>query len=224
MSELLEAVQIQPRSEVKAAVLWLHGLGADGHDFEPIVPELGIPDHLGVRFIFPHAPLRAVTINGGLRMRAWYDIKSLDLERHVEEADIEISRQQLEAWIAELRSSGIASEKIILAGFSQGGAVALVSGLRHQEPLGGILALSCYHPFAQRIAETAAEANLGVPIFMAHGSFDPVVPFGLAEASVTHLRANGYKVSWHSYSMQHSLCAEELVDIAAWLNERLTPL
>jgi phospholipase/carboxylesterase len=216
-TELLPAVELNPSSQPKASVIWLHGLGADGHDFGPVVPELHIPETASVRFVFPHAPMRPVTIHGGAVMRAWYDIKTLDLERHVEEADLEQSREQLEAWIAHERALGIPSEKIVVAGFSQGGAIVLYAGLQSKERLGGILALSCYHPLPNLIKERASEANRAVPIFMAHGSQDPVVPIHLAEGTVTTLEENGYGVAWHSYPMPHSVSPQEIADIGSWL-------
>jgi phospholipase/carboxylesterase len=224
MSEaLLPAVEIDPPEPPKASVIWLHGLGADGHDFEPIVPELRLPKSAGVRFVFPHAPMRPVTINQGFVMRAWYDIKTMNLERHVEEEDLEGSRRQLEAWIAHEKSSGIASERIVVAGFSQGGAIALYTGLQHEERLGGILALSCYHPLPELIRERASDENRGVPIFLGHGTHDPIVPVGLAEATVETLRANDYEPEWHTYPMPHSVCAEEVRDIGEWLAARVNP-
>ncbi len=220
-SELLPAVELNPSSEPKASVIWLHGLGADGHDFGPVVPELHIPKTASVRFVFPHAPMRPVTINGGAVMRAWYDIKTLDLERHVEEAHLEESREQLEAWIAHERALGIPSEKIVVAGFSQGGAIVLFAGLQAKERLGGILALSCYHPLPNLIKERASEANRAVPIFMGHGSQDPVVPIHLAEGTVATLEENGYDVAWHSYPMPHSVSPQEIADIGSWLRPLL---
>ena len=222
--ELLDAVEIQPDGTPQASVIWLHGLGADGNDFPPMVPALGIPTNAGagVRFVFPHAPMRPVTINGGMTMRAWYDIKSMDLDRHVETEDLEASREQLEAWIAHERELGIPSEKIVLAGFSQGGAIVLYAGLQCGEKLGGIMALSCYHPMGELIETRASEANRSVPIFMAHGTMDPVVPIHLAEGTIEKLRANGYDPEWHSYPMPHSVAPEEVQDIANWLRPLVT--
>ncbi len=238
--ELLPAVEIDPPGEVKASVIWLHGLGADGHDFESIVPELRLPPSAGVRFVFPHAPKRPVTINGGMVMRAWYDIKTLELERHVDREDLEASRLQLEAWVTHELDAGVPSDKIVVAGFSQGGAIALYAGVPGPSPgrarasrgapslsqrergrLGGILALSCYHPLREPIASESTEANRTVPIFMGHGSFDPVVPLSLAEATVETLGENGYDVEWHTYAMPHSVSAEEIGDVGRWLSARL---
>jgi phospholipase/carboxylesterase len=222
MSEaLLPAVEIDSGAPPRASVIWLHGLGADGHDFEPVVPALRLPREAGVRFVFPHAPMRPVTINGGYVMRAWYDIKSLELDRIVEEADFETARHQLEAWIRHERSLGIPSERIVVAGFSQGGAVALYSGLQFPEPLGGILALSCYHPLPHLIRERSSKENAGVPIFMGHGSQDPLVPVALAEATVAMLRACDYEPDFHTYPMPHSVSVEEVEDIGRWLRDRL---
>jgi len=221
--ELLDAVEIRPDGDAKASVIWLHGLGADGNDFPPIVPALGIPMDAGVRWIFPHAPMRPVTINGGMVMRAWYDIKSMDLERHVETEHLDESREQLEAWIAHERELGIPSEKIVLAGFSQGGAIVLYTGLQHTESLGGIMALSCYHPKGELIETSAAEANRNVPIFMAHGTMDPVVPIHLAEGTIEKLRANGYDPEWHTYPMPHSVAPEEVEHIGDWLRPLVAP-
>ncbi len=218
---LLPAVEIGPEGDPDASVIWLHGLGADGHDFEPIVPELRLPREARVRFVFPHAPMRPVTINGGTVMRAWYDIKTLELERHVDEEDLEVSRRQLEAWVRHEMEAGIPSSRIVIAGFSQGGAIALYSGLQFQERLGGILALSCYHPLPDLVRERAAEANRSIPIFMGHGTFDPVVPMRLAESTVEVLRESGYEPEWHTYPMPHSVCAEEVLDIGRFLAARL---
>lgn len=220
MSEaLLPAVEIAPAGSPRASVLWLHGLGADGHDFEPIVPELGFTPDAGVRFVFPHAPRRPVTINGGMVMRAWYDIKTLDLERSVDEEEIDVSRRQLEAWIEHEKEAGVPAERIVVAGFSQGGAIALVTGLEHEARLAGILALSCYHPLPHRIAPS--EESRRPPIFMAHGTQDPVVPIALAEMTLARLREQGHDPEWHRYPMPHSVSAEEVRDVARWLRRVL---
>jgi phospholipase/carboxylesterase len=222
MSEaLLEAVEIDPDGRPNASVIWLHGLGADGHDFEPIVPELRLPESARARFVFPHAPLRPVTINAGYVMRAWYDIKTLDLDRMVEEDDLERSRQALEAWIRHEAASGVPFDRIVVAGFSQGGAIALYGGLQFEERLAGILALSCYHPLSRYIQERRSAANERIPIFMAHGTQDPVVPISLAEATVGALREAGYEPEWRTYRMPHSVSAEEVHDIGRFLADRL---
>jgi phospholipase/carboxylesterase len=222
MSEaLLEAVEIDPDGRPNASVIWLHGLGADGHDFEPIVPELRLPESARARFVFPHAPLRPVTINAGYVMRAWYDIKTLDLDRMVEEDDLERSRQALEAWIRHEAASGVPFDRIVVAGFSQGGAIALYGGLQFEERLAGILALSCYHPLSRCIQERRSAANERIPIFMAHGTQDPVVPISLAEATVGALLEAGYEPEWRTYRMAHSVSAEEVHDIGRFLADRL---
>jgi phospholipase/carboxylesterase len=218
---LLPAVEIESEGRARTSVIWLHGLGADGHDFEPIVPELRLPKSAAVRFVFPHAPMRPVTINGGFVMRAWYDIKTLDLERHVAEDDLEESRGHLEAWIERERAAGVPSERIVVAGFSQGGAIALYTGLQHRERLAAIVALSCYHPLPHLIRERASEANRSVPIFMGHGNFDPIVSKSLAEATVAKLQENGYEPEWRTYPMPHSVCPEEIEDIGSFLRARL---
>ena len=222
MSEsLLPAVELDPDGPPRFSVIWLHGLGADGHDFEPIVPELRLPRDARVRFVFPHAPMRPVTINGGYVMRAWYDIKTLDLDRMVEEEDLETSRRQLEAWIRHEEASGVPCERIVVAGFSQGGAIALYGGLQFERRLAGIVALSCYHPLPHIIRERSSKANAEVPVFMAHGTYDPLVPLALAEATVATLRECGYEPEWRTYPMPHSVCAEEIADVGRFLSDRL---
>jgi phospholipase/carboxylesterase len=218
--ELLPAVVIEPPQPATASVIWLHGLGADGHDFEPIVPELGLGD-APVRFIFPHAPERPVTINMGYVMRAWYDVTAPDLSQGQDEAGTRESEQLLCDWIAHERERGIAVERIILAGFSQGGAIVLHTGLRYPEALGGIMALSTYLPLADSVADEKHAANAATPIFMAHGSDDPIIPLALAERSRDTLATLGHPVAWHEYRMPHSVCAEEIGAIAGWLRERL---
>jgi len=218
---MLETVEIEPRGRHRASVIWLHGLGADGHDFEPIVPELGLPETLGVHFIFPHAPVRPVTLNGGMAMRAWYDIIGLDPNGAEDTDGIAESRRDTEALIVRERSRGIPAERIVLAGFSQGGAIAMHTALRHEERLAGLVGLSTYLPQRQRLADEAAAANRDIPIFMAHGSLDPMLPQQLGEMSRDVLRDNGYSVEWHSYPMQHQVCMEEIQDLGAWLRGML---
>ncbi|HEX7054016.1 MAG TPA: alpha/beta fold hydrolase [Burkholderiales bacterium] len=211
---MTDALEIESGRDPQAAVIWLHGLGADGHDFEPIVPELALARP--VRFVFPHAPVRPVTINNGMRMRAWYDILQLGGGPE-DEAGIRDSQRLLEALIAREKQRGIAPAKIVLAGFSQGGAIALHTALRHGERLAGVLALSTYLPLAASAAREAAAANAGLPIFMAHGSFDDIIPIERAQASRKALEALGYAPEWHEYPMPHSVCAPEVADIAAFL-------
>jgi len=220
VSELIETVEIGP-VEASHAVIWLHGLGADGHDFEPVVPELQLAD-IPVRFIFPHAPIQPVTINGGMHMRAWYDIRSPQLQQDEDESGIRRSQALLENLIAREGERGIPGQRIILAGFSQGGAIALQTGLRHAEPLGGILALSTYLPLVGSLEKERNEANYTIPIMMAHGRFDPIVPLSLAEDSRYFLQQAGYQVEWSVYPMQHQVCMEEIQDISAWLRMRLS--
>lgn len=222
MSAALETIEIETAASPDAAVIWLHGLGADGHDFEPVVPELRLPAELGVRFVFPHAPVRPVTLNMGMRMRAWYDIYQLGGGR--EDADgIRASQALTEGLIAREQSRGIAPGRIVLAGFSQGGAIVLHTGLRHADRLAGILALSTYLPLSGSLPGEASEANRVVPIFMAHGRFDDVIPIGRAQQSRTLLEQQGYPLAWHEYPMPHSVCGEEIADISGWLLSRLAP-
>ncbi len=216
MTPLPEAIEIESAPSPDAAVLWLHGLGADGHDFEPVVPELRLPRELRVRFVFPHAPVRPVTLNMGMRMRAWYDIVQLGGGRE-DEAGIRDSQAQLEALVARERARGVAAARIVLAGFSQGGAIALHTGLRHGERLAGILALSTYLPLAGTLAAEASAANRDVPLFMAHGNYDDIIPIERARQSRRALEALGTRVEWHEYPMPHSVCGEEIADVAAWL-------
>jgi len=218
MSEpLLPAIEVETAPNPDASVIWLHGLGADGNDFVPIVPELGLPATLRVRFVFPHAPVRDVTINNGMRMRAWYDISAADFTNRADLAGVRQSASAMEAWIARERERGIASERIVLAGFSQGGAIALYAGVRHGEPLAGIMALSTYLIAPEALADDASAANRKVSIFMAHGTADPVVRFAWGESSKRLLEAQGYAIEWHNYRMEHSVCLEEVHAIGAWL-------
>ena len=220
MSDLLEAIQIETGALPRATIIWLHGLGADGHDFEPIVPELGMPAAPAVRFVFPHAPVQPVTINGGARMRAWYDVTN---DGRQDAAGIRGSQTRVEALIARERARGIAPGAMVLAGFSQGGAIALQTGLRYPERLAGILALSTYLPLPDTLKQEASQANRDVPIFMAHGTQDPVIPLSWAARSRDSLTALGYAVEWHEYPMPHSVCAEEIADISRWLR-RILPV
>jgi phospholipase/carboxylesterase len=223
MSDLLPAIELETGPGPTASVIWLHGLGADGNDFVPIVPELALPPAPALRFIFPHAPVRAVTINNGMRMRAWYDIAAADLNNRADIAGVRQSAEQVEALIAREKARGMAAARIVLAGFSQGGAIALYAGLRHAERLAGILALSTYLVQADRLPAEAAAANRDVPIFMAHGTADPVVRFEWGVASRRALEANGNPVEWHQYPIEHSLCLEEVRAIGAWLARVLYP-
>ena len=199
-----------------AAVVWLHGLGADGHDFAPIVPELGAVCGW-TRFVFPHAPIRPVSINFGMAMRSWYDIRDEDGRLVSDEGDLRESQRRAEALLAEQAGAGIAPERIVLAGFSQGGAVALQTALRHPHRLAGVMALSTYLPLADTLAEERSAANAGVPIFMAHGEEDPLIGVGRAESSRDTLRRHGYEVEWCTYAMAHAVCPEEVRDVGDYL-------
>jgi phospholipase/carboxylesterase len=220
-AELLPGIELETAPHPTASVIWLHGLGADGNDFVPIVPELKLPASLPLRFIFPHAPARSVTINNGMRMRAWYDIAAADLNNRADLAGVRQSQGQLEALIENENARGMRSERIVVAGFSQGGAIALYTGLRHADRLAGIMALSTYLVAPDRLAVESSGANRDVPVFMAHGTADPVVRFEWGEASKRMLEAAGYRIEWHSYRMQHSVCLEEIEAIGAWLRKVL---
>ena len=211
----IEAVEIETGPNPGATVIWLHGLGADGHDFEPIVPELRLPKP--VRFVFPHAPVRPVTINQGMRMRAWYDIFQFGGGKE-DEAGIRASQELVEKLIAAERG-----RKIVLAGFSQGGAIVLQTALRHPERLAGVMALSTYLPLPESLAKEASPANRDLPIFMAHGRFDDLIRMDRAMQSRDFLVKLGYTVDWRDYPMQHSVCAEEIGDIASFLSRLLSP-
>ena len=219
MAGLLDAIEIETATNPGASVIWLHGLGADGNDFAPIVPALRLPQ-TPVRFVFPHAPVQPVTINGGMRMRAWYDIRDGEIRREDEDG-VRASQKLVEALIERERKRGTAADRLVLAGFSQGGAIALQTGLRHGEQLAGIMALSTYLPIADSFAAEAAAANRGAPIFMAHGSYDPVIPLARAQESRTLLQSLGYAVEWREYPMPHSVCPDEVADIGAWLRKVL---
>jgi phospholipase/carboxylesterase len=220
----LETVELEPRARADATVLWMHGLGADGHDFEALVPELRLPEAPAVRFVFPHAPIRPVTINGGHRMRAWYDVTGFDRSAPQDEAGIRESAESLGALVRRERERGIPSDRIVAAGFSQGGAMALQLGLRWPERLAGILALSTWLPLADTLETEAHPANAAVPVLMAHGSNDPVIPIAMGQGSRDALRARGYDVDWRSYPMPHSVCVEEVQDIRHWLLQTLPKL
>jgi phospholipase/carboxylesterase len=220
---LLECVQTETGPNPTFAVIWLHGLGADGNDFGPIVPELVASNWPPIRFVFPHAPRRPITINGGMTMRAWYDITGMEIAQRQDEAGIRASMAQLEALIAREVERGIPSSRIFLAGFSQGAAMVLSGGLRHAHPLAGIIALSGYLPLEQQLEAERSAANAGVPIFVGHGSVDPIVPQTLGMLSRDFLRAHGYNVDWHSYAMAHQVCSEEIRDLRSWLDKRMAP-
>jgi len=219
MPDVLESIVINPKTEPKAVVIWLHGLGADGHDFEPIVPELNLPDDLAVKFVFPHAPKIPVTVNNGYVMRAWYDIVSTDLGQRQDIEGVQRSAAQLNNLIETEINAGIPADKIILAGFSQGGAIILQAGLRYPQRLGGIMVLSSYVPLAETLKLEKNAANQDVPIFYAHGEQDDVIPISFAENSRDLLIEQGYKVEWKSYPMPHAVIPDEIDAIGVWLKK-----
>jgi phospholipase/carboxylesterase len=212
----LELIELATGAEPKGTVIWMHGLGADGWDFVPIVRELPLPEDLQLRFIFPHAPVRPVTINNGHEMRAWYDIKMNDISRVPDEAGIRESQASIEALIAREEKRGVSADRIVLAGFSQGGAIALQAGLRHRERLAGIVALSTYLPLEDSLDREGAPANKRTPVFMAHGTQDQVIPVQLAEASKRALEQRGYDIAWRAWPMPHSVCAEEVEELGGF--------
>jgi phospholipase/carboxylesterase len=216
---LLDHIELNPTRPATAAVIWLHGLGADGHDFEPIVPDLGLPPNHGVRFIFPHAPSIPITVNRGIVMPGWYDILELSLERRVDVVQLKRSAAAVRALVDREIARGIASERIVIAGFSQGGAVGLELALTYPQPLAGLLALSTY--FATSGSIEPDPANRGIPILMFHGSMDPLIPESMALASRAALERLGYSVAYHHYPMQHGVCLEEIESIGEWLRARL---
>lgn len=223
-NDLLEAVEIETGKNPAASVIWMHGLGADGNDFVPIVQELDLKGLPSIRFVFPHAPMQPVTINNGYVMRAWYDVSFGDLEgnsRRADEKGVRASQTAVGNLIEREVARGMASENIVLAGFSQGGAIALQAGLRYPQRLAGIMALSTYVPLAESLPQEAASANARTPIFMAHGTHDPVVPYAMGSGSRELLGKMGYNVEWHAYPMQHSVCLEEVQDLSAWLRKTI---
>ena len=220
MTTLIQHLELNTGANPKGSIIWMHGLGADCWDFVSIVKELGLPDDLPLRFIFPQAPTRPITINNGQVMPGWYDISMAELHRKPDEAGVRQSQTAIEQLIAREIERGIPADKIILAGFSQGGAIALQTGLRCREALGGIMALSTYLTLDDSLAAEATIANANIPILMAHGTQDPLIPLSLAVASRTKMEARGYKVEWREYPMPHSLCMEEVEDIGAWIQAR----
>ena len=217
----LETVIVETAANPTCSIIWMHGLGADGHDFEPLVPELAIPGMPAMRFVFPHAPVRSVTINNGYRMRAWYDIVAIDRRAREDGAGIAASAAQIGALIRAENARGIPTNRIAIAGFSQGGAMALHIATRCTEKFAGVIALSCYLPLAREFATERSAANFTTPIYMAHGTQDPVVPIVLGEESRKILEATGYRVEWHAYPMPHSLCEQEVADIREYLGRVL---
>ncbi|MEC5398900.1 alpha/beta hydrolase [Uliginosibacterium sp. H1] len=223
MTTTLDAIELESAADPRFAVIWLHGLGADGSDFVPVVPELGLPPSPGVRFVFPHAPAIPVTCNGGYVMRAWYDILSLGgLSREVDEFGVVRSCDAVRALIARENARGIPCERIVLAGFSQGGAIAYTTGLTHPEKLAGIIALSTYIPSLKLLDDSFSEANRSTPVFAAHGNFDDVVAPQLGLRARDALVERQVPVAWHSYDMLHSVCMEEIGHIGTWLRARMS--
>lgn len=220
----LETLVVEPEGPAQAAVIWLHGLGADGHDFQPVVPELGLPQSAGIRFVFPHAPFRPVTLNGGMSMRAWFDLFGLEADSPQDAAGIQASERQLGELVEAQNQRGISTERIVLAGFSQGGAVALYAGLRYPQRLAGIMGLSTYLPLHQALNGEGYERNVNTPVFMAHGNQDPVLSFELGVHTRRWLQQHGYPVEWHEYPMEHQVCPEELRAISEWLQRVLGAL
>jgi phospholipase/carboxylesterase len=213
----IDCLEMTTGEEPEGSVIWLHGLGADGHDFEPMVPQLRLKSALPLRFIFPHAPVRPVTLNGGMAMRAWYDLVSLERNSPQDLAGIEESAETVNRLIRQEVDRGIAADKIVIAGFSQGGAVALHAALRYPDRLAGLIALSTYLPKAEQLEAEASAANRDLPIFMAHGAQDPVVQPQLGEQSFRHLESLGYPIKWRTYPMPHAVCPQEIEHIRAWL-------
>jgi phospholipase/carboxylesterase len=218
---VLPHVELTTGENPAGTVIWMHGLGADGWDFVPIVRELPLPEDLVLRFVFPHAPMRPVTINNGMRMPAWYDIAMSDVARVPDERGIRESQRQVEDFIAREKARGVDSSRIVVAGFSQGGAIALQTALRHAEKLAGVVALSTYLTLEDSLEAEASGANKSTPILMAHGTQDEMIPVRLAEASRDKLKARGYDVEWHAWPMPHSVCAEEVQEIADFLARTL---
>ncbi|ETX10139.1 carboxylesterase [Marinomonas ushuaiensis DSM 15871] len=221
MTDLLPSVIVETNDQPDVAIIWLHGLGSDGHDFESLVPALSLSPNLGVRFVFPHAPKRPVTINGGMEMRAWYDIYEMTLDRKVDMANIDESYDQIEALIDDQINKGISADRIILAGFSQGGVIAYQTALRTKHALAGILALSTYLVKSDEVPEATDCANGKTPILIHHGRQDPVVVPALGGQARDLLISKGYSVSYQTYEMPHSVCPEQVQDISVWLNDRL---
>lgn len=216
-------IDVNPKgNDPKASIIWLHGLGADGADFVPITSQLGLKENQQVRFVFPHAPIRPITINNGMQMRAWYDIAELSIDFKEDNLGIEESAHLINLLIEREQSFGIPSDKILLAGFSQGGAMSLFAGLRYKQSLAGIIALSSYMPLAQRLSQEVHPNNKSIPIFMAHGLYDPVVPLMLGEMCHQQLEGLGFNIDWHTYPMPHTVIPQEIQDIGRFLAKVLT--
>lgn len=221
-TDSLTSIEVNPSTQAKGSIIWLHGLGADGNDFAPLIPELRLPSSLPLRFVFPNAPLRPVTINNGYVMPAWYDIVSMNINEHADQAGITISTEQINQLIEHEETLGIPADKIILAGFSQGAVIALTAGLRYPKRLGGLLGLSGYLPYADKLLSEKNTVNKTTPIFIAHGTEDTVVPIFLGHSAFIALEKAGYTATWNSYPMGHSVCPREINDISAWLQKCFT--
>jgi phospholipase/carboxylesterase len=219
---MLQTVEQETGTSPEWSIIWLHGLGADGNDFAPIVPELVRPHWPAIRFVFPHAPVRPVTINNGVPMRAWYDIVSMDFRSRADAGGVSESVAQLEALIEREQARGIPANRIVLAGFSQGGAIILSAGLQRSQPLAGLVALSTYLPDTSNVVARLGEGALAQPVFMAHGAMDPVIPMQIAQHSAGVLEQAGFSVQWQQYPMAHQVCAEEIRDLGNWLEQRFT--
>lgn len=217
----LSYIEVNPPSAIRACIIWLHGLGATSHDFAPIVQELQLPAALGVRFVFPQAPIIPVTINSGFEMPAWYDITAREIDAIVDKPGIMRSVEQVQALIESEVARGIPISNIVLAGFSQGAAMALTVGLNYDQTIGGIIALSGYLPLMADTLQNITEASRQTPIFIAHGTEDVMVPYALGKATYVNLRKANCNVSWHSYTMAHSVCAPEVADISSWLIQNI---
>ena len=218
--KIIQHLELNTGTDPKGTIIWMHGLGADCWDFVSIVKELGLPADLPLRFIFPQAPSRPITINNGQVMPGWYDISMAELQRKPDEAGVRQSQASIDALIEREIGRGGAADKIILAGFSQGGAIALQTGLRYREALGGIMALSTYLTLEDSLAAEATAANANIPIFMAHGTEDQLIPLSLAQSSRAKMATRDYKIEWHEYPMPHSVCIEEIEDIGVWIQAR----
>ncbi|MCY7296254.1 alpha/beta hydrolase [Alteromonas sp. a30] len=220
-AELLPFVEVNPQTQHDAVVIWLHGLGDSGNGFAPIVPQLNLPADHKIRFVFPHAPIRPVTINNGFQMRAWYDIKSMNFEDRADKAGVQESTAMVEALIESEMAKGVPAERVILAGFSQGGVIAYYLGARLQKKIAGMICLSTYMSDNPSTFSEWSDTNKNTPIFAAHGQFDDVVPIQLGKNAYTNMKDNGFAISWKEYPMQHNVCLEQLHDISRWLQERL---
>lgn len=220
MTTVLEILTIMPTQSATGSVIWLHGLGADGHDFADIIPQLDMPKNLHLRFLFPHAPIQSITMNRNMRMRAWYDISSLEDLTPKDKKGIAETQKSINQLIEQEISNGIPSHRIVLAGFSQGGAMALYTGLRYSKPLAGVITLSAYLPLAHHLSKEVSKINQLLPIFIAHGNSDPVVPIILGKQTFHFLKGLDYAIEWHEYSMKHQVCREEINEISQWLTNR----